>query len=149
MEIIMRDFFIFTMITKTRPWRYIYHDTWVPGPKNHDIKIPRPKDRDIKIWGLKYDNIETNKPRHFDFKTFFHRTRSHDIKIPRLNNHDIEIPRLKNHDIEIPRSKPWHQVPVEFWPLCALIVRPDSLFHRRMRKSYKGLTWSGFSFPWR
>ena len=98
------------------------HIPWHLGSKtkNHDIKIPRPKDRDIKIWGLKHHNIERNKPQHFHFKTFFQRTRSLDIKIPRLKNHDSEIPRLKNHDIEIPRSKPSSS--------CGILtlMRPDS-----------------------
>ena len=44
----MRDFFVFTMITKTRPWRHIYHDIGIPRPKNHDIEIPRPKNHDIE-----------------------------------------------------------------------------------------------------
>ena len=37
-DIIMRDFFVFTMITKTRPWRHMYHDIEIPRPKNHDIE---------------------------------------------------------------------------------------------------------------
>ena len=45
----MRDFFVFTMITKARPWRHIYHDIEIPRPKNHDIEIPRPKHHDIEI----------------------------------------------------------------------------------------------------
>ena len=44
----MRDFFVFTMITKTRSWRHIYHDIEIPRPKNHDIVIPRPKNHDIE-----------------------------------------------------------------------------------------------------
>ena len=54
----MRDFFVFTMITKTRPWRHIYHDIEIPRPKNHDIEIPRPKKHDIEIRGLKHHDIE-------------------------------------------------------------------------------------------
>ena len=77
-DIIMRDFFFFTMITKARPWRHIYHDIEIPRPKNHDIEIPRPKNRDIEKW----------------------RQISHDIVIPRLKNHNIEIPRPKSHNIE-------------------------------------------------
>ena len=45
----MRGFLVFTMITKTRPWRHIYHDIGIPRPKNHDIEIPRPKNHDIEI----------------------------------------------------------------------------------------------------
>ena len=48
-DIIMRDSLAFTMITKTRPWRHIYHDIGIPRPKNHNIEIPRPKKHDIKI----------------------------------------------------------------------------------------------------
>ena len=44
----MRDFFVFTMITKARPWRHIYHDIEIPRPKSHDIEIPRPKNHDIE-----------------------------------------------------------------------------------------------------
>ena len=44
--------------------------------------------------------VEAHIPRHRDSKTFFQRTKSHDIKIPRLKNHDIEIPRPESHDIE-------------------------------------------------
>ena len=29
----MRAFFVFTMITKARPWRHIYHDIEIPKPK--------------------------------------------------------------------------------------------------------------------
>ena len=49
----MRGFLVLTMITKTRPWRHIYHDSGhdigIPRPKNHDIEIPRPKNHDIEI----------------------------------------------------------------------------------------------------
>ena len=76
--IFVSQFFVFTMITKTRQWRHIYHDIGIPKPKNHDIKIPRPKNHDIEI----------------------PRPKTHDIEIPRPKNHDIEIPRPKNHDIE-------------------------------------------------
>ena len=48
----MRDFFVFTMTTKTRTWRHIYHEIEIPRPKNHDNEIPRPKNRDIEIRGL-------------------------------------------------------------------------------------------------
>ena len=68
-DIIMRDFFVFTMITKTRPWRHIYHDIEIPRPKNHDIEIPRPKSHDIEIPRLK----------------------NHDIEIPRPKSHEIEF----------------------------------------------------------
>ena len=54
----MRDFFVFTMIMKMRPWRHIYYDIEIPRPKNHDIKIPRPKNLDIEIRGLKHHDIE-------------------------------------------------------------------------------------------
>ena len=50
----MRDFFVFTIITKTRSWRHIYHNIGIPRTKNLDIKIPRPKNCDIEIWGLKH-----------------------------------------------------------------------------------------------
>ena len=48
----MRDFFVFMMITKTRPWRHIYDN----------IGIPRPKNRDIEIQGLKHHDIEKRSP---------------------------------------------------------------------------------------
>ena len=35
--------FVFTMITKPRPWRHIYYDIEIARPKSHDIEIPRPK----------------------------------------------------------------------------------------------------------
>ena len=54
----MRDFFVFTMITKARPWRHIYHDIEIPRPKNHDIEIPRPKNHDIEIPRPKSHDIE-------------------------------------------------------------------------------------------
>ena len=50
-------YFVFTMITKTRPWRHIYHDIGIPIPKNHNIEIPRPKNHDIEIGGLKHHDI--------------------------------------------------------------------------------------------
>ena len=78
----MRDFFVFTMITKTRPWRHIYQDIEIPRPKNHDIKIPIPKNHDIEI----------------------PRPKTQDIEISRPKNYDIEIPRPKNHDIEKQRQ---------------------------------------------
>ena len=68
-DIIMRGFFVFTMITKARRWRPIYHDTEIPRPKNHDIEIPLPKNYDIEI----------------------PRPKNHDIEIPRPKNHDIEF----------------------------------------------------------
>ena len=54
----MRDFFVFTMIKKTRLWRHIYHNIGIPRPKNHDIEIPSPKKHDIEIRGLKHHDIE-------------------------------------------------------------------------------------------
>ena len=67
----MCDFFVFTMITKTRPWRHIYHDIEIPRPKSHDIEIPRPKNHDIEI----------------------PRPKNHDIEKRRQISHDIVIPR--------------------------------------------------------
>ena len=67
----MRDFFVFTMITKARPWRHIYHDIEIPRPKSHDIEIPRPKNHDIEI----------------------PRPKNHDIEKRRQISHDIVIPR--------------------------------------------------------
>ena len=56
------DFFVFTMITKTRTWRHIlYHGIGIPRPKNHDIEIPRPKNRNIKISGQKHHDIEKRR----------------------------------------------------------------------------------------
>ena len=69
--IFVSQFFVFTMITKTRQWRHIYHDIGIPKPKNHDIKIPRPKNHDIEIRGLNHQDIEK------------WRQISHDIVIPR------------------------------------------------------------------
>ena len=71
--IFVSQFFVFTMITKTRQWRHIYHDIGIPKPKNHDIKIPRPKNHDIEIRGLNHQDIEKWRqisqdiviPRHF------------------------------------------------------------------------------------
>ena len=34
----MRDIFVFTMITKARPWRHIHDDIEIPKPKSHDIE---------------------------------------------------------------------------------------------------------------
>ena len=119
----MRDIFVFTMITKTRPWRHIYHDIKIPRPKSHDIEIPRPKSHDIeiprpkshdiKIPRPKSHNIEIPRPKSNDIekqrqishdmvilRRFFRGTKSHDIEIPRLKNQDIKIPRSKSHDIE-------------------------------------------------
>ena len=82
----MRDFFVFTMITKTRPWRHIYHDIEIPRPKNHDIEIPRPKNYDTEIPRPKNHGIEKR------------RQISHDIVIPRrFFSEDIEISRLPRH----------------------------------------------------
>ena len=68
----MRDFFVFTMLTKMRPWRHIYNDIEIPRPKNHNIEIPRPKNHDIEI----------------------PRPKSHDIEKQRqISHHDIVIPR--------------------------------------------------------
>ena len=100
-DIIMRDFFVFTMIMKTR-----YHDIGIPIPKSHDIEIPKPKNCDFKIRGLRdsgtprHREMQTNKPGNHDSKAFFQRTKSHNIEIPRLKNHDIEIPGPKSHDIK-------------------------------------------------
>ena len=77
----MRDFFVFTMITKTRPWRHIYHDIEIPRPKSHDIEIPRPKNHDIEI----------------------PRPKKHDIEIRGLKHHDIEKLRQISCEIVIPR----------------------------------------------
>ena len=71
----MHDFFVFTMITKTRPWRYIYHDMGIPRSKNHDIEIPRPKKTDIEIL----------------------RPKNHDSKIRGVKHHDIEKRRQISH----------------------------------------------------
>ena len=54
----MLDFFVFTMITKTRLWRYIYHDIGIPRPKSHDIDSSRSKKHDSKVRGLKHNDIE-------------------------------------------------------------------------------------------
>ena len=60
---------------------------------------------------LRPQETETNKPRHRDSKTFFQRTKSHDIEIPRIKNHDIKIPRTRSHDIDFFRNSdpyaPW------------------------------------------
>ena len=60
----MRDFFVFTMITKTRPWRHIYHDIEIPRPKNHDIEIPRPKNMTSR-----FQDQKTTTSRFQDQKT--------------------------------------------------------------------------------
>ena len=111
----MHDFFIFKMITKTRPWRHIYHDIEVPRPKNHDIEIAGPKNHDIEIPRPKNQDNEKQRQisRHRDSKAFLQRTKSHDIKIPRLKNHDIEIPRPKSHDIKFL----WNSDPYAHWYL--------------------------------
>ena len=57
----MRDFFVFTMITKTRSWRHIYQDIGIRRTKNHDTKIPIPKNRDIEIRGLQHHDIEKRR----------------------------------------------------------------------------------------
>ena len=68
----MRDFFVFTMLTKMRPWRHIYNDIEIPRPKNHNIEIPRPKNHDIEIPRPKNHDIEKQR-----------QIRHHDIVIPR------------------------------------------------------------------
>ena len=111
----MRDFFVFTMITKTRPWRHIYHDIEIPRPKNHDIEIPRPKNHDIKIPRPKNHDIEKR------------RQLTHDIVIPRRFSRDQKAMASRFQD-QKPRNrdsktkKPRYGVPVEFWPLCPLIL---------------------------
>ena len=77
----MRDIFVFTMITKTRPWRHIYHDIEIPRPKSHDIEIPRPKNHDIEI----------------------PRPKNHDIEIRGLKHHDIKKWRQISDEIVIPK----------------------------------------------
>ena len=57
----MRDFFVFTMITKTRPWRHIYQDIEIPRPKTQDIEISRPKNYDIEIPRPKNHDIEKQR----------------------------------------------------------------------------------------
>ena len=120
---VMGHCFVFTMITKTRPWRHIYHDIRIPRPENHDIEIPRPKkrhrdsktkkprNRDSGTKTPRHRETETNKLRHRNSKAFFQRTKSHDIEIPRLKNHDIEIPRPKSHGIEFL----WNSDPYALW----------------------------------
>ena len=78
----MRDFFVFMMITRMRPWRHIYNSVGIPRPKNHDIEIPRPKNHDIEI----------------------PRPKNHDIEIRGLKHHNIEKWRQISHDIVTPRS---------------------------------------------
>ena len=100
----MRDFSVFTMKTKTRPWRHKYHDIEIPRPKSHDIEVPRPKNHNVEILGLKYYGIEKRSQLSHDIvipRHFFQKIKSHDIGIPRLKNHDIEIPRPKNHGIKL------------------------------------------------
>ena len=108
--IIMRDIFVFMMITTMRSWRHMWHDLGIPRPKNHDIEIPRPKNRGIEIRGLKHHDIEKRrqisqdkKPQHQDFQT---------KKPP---HRDSKTKKL------------WHQVPVEFWPLFHLIAYDGSV----------------------
>ena len=76
----MRDFFVFTMGTKTRQWRHIYHDIEIPRPKNHDIEKRRQISHDIMI------------PRRF--------FRGQKAAISRFQDHDIEISRPKSSVIE-------------------------------------------------
>ena len=64
----MHDFFVFTMMTKMRPWRHIYHHIGIPRPKKHDIEIPRPKNHDIEIPRPKNLNIEIWVLKHHDIK---------------------------------------------------------------------------------
>ena len=69
-----------------------------------------PKKRDIEIWGVKpdlslktpgYRETETNEAQHRDPKTFFQRTKSYNIEIPKLKSHCIEL--LQNSDPYAPR----------------------------------------------
>ena len=77
----MRDFFVFTKITKTRPRRHIYHHIGILRPKNHDIEIPRPKSHNIEIPRPKHHDIETWGAKHHDTEKW--RKISHHIVIPR------------------------------------------------------------------
>ena len=64
-------FSAFTMKTKTRSWRHIYHNIEISRPRNYDIiKIASLKNRDIEIDGLKHHGIEKQ------------RQLSHDIVMP-------------------------------------------------------------------
>ena len=100
----MRDFFVFTMITKTRPWRHIYHDIEIPRPKSHDIerdpKAKKPRHRETEASWFQDIFSEDKKPRHRDPKA--EKTRHQDSKT----------------------KKPRHRVSAEFWPLCPLILFP-------------------------
>ena len=91
------------MITKTRPWRHIYHDVGIPRSRNHDIEFPRSKKRDTRFGDVKLHDIEKRIQISDDIvipRRFFQRSKGHDNEISRLKNHDIEIPRPKSHDIE-------------------------------------------------
>ena len=74
-------------------------------PQHRDSKTKKPRNggkNPKKTATSKFDNWntmtekQTNKRQHCDTKTFFQRTKSHDINIPRLKNHDIEISRPKS-----------------------------------------------------
>ena len=92
--------------------------------KKHDIKIPKPKNHDIEIRGLKHLNIEK------------WRQISHNIVIPRLFlqgkkpwHRDSKTKKPRHWDSK--SKKPRHGVPVEFWPLCPLIIKlPVRIWHK-------------------
>ena len=79
----------------------------------HDYMLSRLQDQKATTSRFQGQKTATSRngdinPRHRDPKTFFLRTKSHDIKIPGLKNYGIEIPRLKSHDIEFPwNSEPY------------------------------------------
>ena len=82
-------------------------------PQHRDSKTKKPRNGEKnpkKTATSKFDNWntmtekQTNKRQHCDTKTFFQRTKSHDINIPRLKNHNIEISRPKSYDIEFLRN---------------------------------------------
>ena len=69
-------------------------------PQQRDSKTKKLRHQDLGMKTPQHRETETNKPQHCHSKTFFQRTKSHNIQIPRLKNPDIKIPRPKGHKIK-------------------------------------------------
>ena len=73
-------------------------------PQHRDYNTKKLRHQDLGIKTPQHRETETNKPQHCDSKTFFQRTKSHNIHIPGLKNHDIKIPRPKGRKIKFLRN---------------------------------------------
>ena len=62
----MRDFFVFTMITKTRPWRHVsrHKDSKTKKLRHQDSKTKKQRHRDSKTKKLRHRDSKAKKPQH-------------------------------------------------------------------------------------